>query len=223
MEHYFTVDTVKCVSLCVWLQNVWVSLMVMVIVPNFSVVPWSWEVLCVCLDTWLVSVVCLLWSLLHMGSFSLWQFPDMLFRQGSWVGVGNHFRCCRAADSRGVARLWWLRVLAVVWVCPPFDVLARCCMAFVWSSNDSAVPSSVDFLELSPFRHLGEMLLPFLSSLFSIFLKTVCNEISEKDNTGQHLHEAGSLLAYSTHQTIDIWYWVWKTADSLISDKSRFA
>src|SRR4029434_5002381 len=59
-----------------------------------------------------------------------------------------------------------------------------------------------------PFDTLARSCFLFVSSLFSIFLKTVCNEISEKDNTGQHLHEAGSLLAYSTHQTIDIWYWV---------------
>ena len=43
---------------------------------------------CVC-DAWLVSVVPL-----HMGSFHLRQFPDMLFRQSSWVGVGYCFRCC---------------------------------------------------------------------------------------------------------------------------------
>src|SRR4029434_5504329 len=50
---------------------------------------------CVCVcdcDAWLVSVVPL-----HMGSFHLRQFPDMLFRQSSWVGVGNCFRCCRAS------------------------------------------------------------------------------------------------------------------------------
>ena len=50
MEHYFIVmwvdgNTVKCVSLCVCVRvcdsRMCVSLMVMVIVPDFSMVPWS--------------------------------------------------------------------------------------------------------------------------------------------------------------------------------------
>ena len=123
--------------------------MVMVIVPDFSVVPWSWSSMmfegvcvswhsvycvlplfkskgwlslgggrtcvcvfvrvsvCVCVcDAWLVSVVPL-----HMGSFHLRQFPDMLFRQSSWVGVGTCFRCCRASLELIVYDGWRCDVL----------------------------------------------------------------------------------------------------------------
>src|SRR4029434_5603687 len=66
---------------------------------------------CECVDAWLVSVVCLLWSLLHMGSFSLCisehirrlPFFFEVSCQRSLGGVGHRFRCCRGpVESRGV-------------------------------------------------------------------------------------------------------------------------
>ena len=117
---------------------------------------------CVCLCVCVLMCVCL-WRLNcplfpSCGLCSIWSHSTF----------GNFLICCFVkvlgwglAIISGVAVL--LRIPEVLLVCDGW----RCWLFAMFCSNSPAVPS-VDFVELSPFRHLGEMLLPIVIAILHI-------------------------------------------------------